>query len=553
MEILARLLNRLLNQMSNWAWPALLLSLTFSLGIIAYAIPRGLDITDESVYVLLAQPEPDIKLSVIHTQWLFQQINWITNMSFGYRQLRGSRLLISFGAFAILAYTLYRERRKDKKTIWLIGGAALSLLLFAGNGRIMSLGYNSLNWTWGALLLAAAIQWTRPSKAIWTAVAMGLLLFLMWITKFTSAMLLGGLVLVLLPAWVKMPMNKWARSMAVALICFAASLFLAQSEGHPISPLDFWSNVNAETTGSHAAGSLLQKNLLEFATFYGPLLPVLILGMWSRIRAHEMGVLIRFLLPMATLGLAILDLMTLRQFNAGYWMLLGGLAVWNSVQCTDRRRQTVGALLLLAPAALITGTDVGWEGHLLPLSGFALLSAALTATDRSSWLATLAIPLILLPELVLHPYRQAPLAQCTETIDITKTGENLKVSPILFAYLSETRRIAERFPFPLIGTDRNCGEAMMTSAPIEGELLWSLESWNTRHAQSWTQHDTLLLALCNTNNQEFLQAQLPAHQWTFVDKVDRRPLLKEMGRYGWGIPEQNAFAVYYLLTRSNDR
>ncbi len=553
MESLARILNQMLSRLSNWAWPASLLSLVCSLGIIAYAIPHGLDITDESVYVLLAQPEPDIRLSVIHTQWLFQQIHWVTGGSFGYQQLRGLRVLISLCAFAILAYTLCCEQRKDTKSMWLIGGAALGLLLFAGNGRIMSLGYNSLNWTWGALLVAAAIQWTRPGKAPWMPFVMGVLLFLMWITKFPSAVLLGGLVLVLLPAWVRIPMKKWAKSIAMTLICFAAILVLTQSKGHPLSPMDFWSNVNAETTGSHKADSLLQRSLLEFATLYGLLLPFVILGIWSRIKTYEMGNLIRLLLPLAALGLAMLDLMTLRQFNAGYWMLLGGLAAWNCVQCTDRRRQTVGALLLLVPAALITGTDVSWEGHLLPLSGFALLSSALTASDRSSWLATLAIPLILLPELVLHPYRQAPLTQCTENITITRTGENLQVSPVMREYLSETRRITEQYPFPLIGTDRNCGEAMMTSAPIEGELLWSLESLNTRHAQSWNQHDTLLLALCNVNDQEFLQAQLPAHQWTYIAKVDRQSILKEMGRYGWGIPEQNAFAVYYLLTRTDER
>lgn len=341
--------------------------------------------------------------------------------------------------------------------------------------------------------------------------------------------------------------------MAVTLICSASILALAQSEGHPISPMNFWSNVNAETTGSHAADSLLLKSLMEFATFYGLLLPFVVLGMWSRIRTNEMRNLIRLMLPMSMLALAIIDLMTLRQFNTGYWMLSGGFAVWNCVQCKNRRLQTVGVFLLMAPAALITGTDVSWEGHLLPLCGFPLLSAALTAYDRSSWWATLAIPLILLPELVLHPYRQAPLTQCTETISVTRTGESIKVSPILHKYLSVTRRITEQFPFPLVGTDRNCGEAMMTSAPVEGELLWSLESWNTRHAQSWNRHDTLLLALCNTNDQEYLRTQLPDHQWTYVDKVDRQPVLKEMGRYGWGIPEQNAFAVYYLLTRNNDR
>ena len=105
MESPARILNQLLIRLSDWAWPSLLLSLACSLGIIAYAIPRGLDITDESVYVLLAQPEPNIRLSVIHTQWLFQQIHWVTGMSFGYQQLRWLRLLLTLGAFSFLAHT----------------------------------------------------------------------------------------------------------------------------------------------------------------------------------------------------------------------------------------------------------------------------------------------------------------------------------------------------------------------------------------------------------------------------------------------------------------
>ena len=49
-------------------WPAL--SIVASLAIVGCAIPRGLDLTDESLYVLLAQTDTPRSLSVIHTQLL---------------------------------------------------------------------------------------------------------------------------------------------------------------------------------------------------------------------------------------------------------------------------------------------------------------------------------------------------------------------------------------------------------------------------------------------------------------------------------------------------
>lgn len=554
LECTARFLNQILGRLSYWALPALLFSLVFSLGVINYSIPRGFDITDESLSVLLTQPGPDISFSVIHTQLIFQQIHSITGWSFGYQQLRGIRLLLTLSVFVFLGYTLFNEKRKDTKTLWLFGGAATSLLLYTAVGHIHTLGYNVLNWNLGALLLATAIQWTRPGNATWKPFAMGIQLYLIWITKFPSALLLAALTMVLLPAGIKMPLKKWIVSLAVTASCFISLLWLTRTVGHPIYPLDFLSFVKAETTGSHTANSVLPFSLNEFAIHYGLLLPFLLLGKYIRPKATQLGCTIRYTLPLVIISLSIIEWLVLkRQYNDAHWILTGGLAALNIMRCTNRRLQIIGILLVLTPAALTIGTNVPWRHHLLPLSCFALLSAGLTSSDRSSWIAALAIPILVFSELILHTYRQAPLSQCTENITITRTGESIIISPILHEYLSETRRITKQYPFPLVGTDRNCGEAMMTSAPNEGELLWSLESWNTRHTQSWNQHDTLLIALCNVNDQEFLEAQLPAHQWTFLDKVDRRPILKEMERYKREIPEQNAFAVYYLLTRTDDR
>ena len=66
--------------------------------IVVYAIPRGLDITDESLYVLLAQAEPTFNISVIHTQLLFKIAVGLFGIEWGITDEIGSHSPVGLSA-----------------------------------------------------------------------------------------------------------------------------------------------------------------------------------------------------------------------------------------------------------------------------------------------------------------------------------------------------------------------------------------------------------------------------------------------------------------------
>lgn len=549
MESPARVIQQLISWNEKMAWPFVLASLTASLAIILYAIPRGIDITDESLYVLMSQPDPDIKLSVIHTQLIFQWIHGVSGWSPGYQSLRWIRLLLTLFSFAFLGNTAARGQKNSSKSLFTIGSMALGLFLFSGNGRIFSLGYNAMNWTWGILILTTTIAWIRDQRS-WPPITIGILLYLAWITKFPSAVILTGITLLILPFLSRMNKKSWAFGLFISTGTLALLIAISSTTGHSISPLSLWTSTQAETSGSHQADSLLKHSFFEVIKYYGMLLPSLLFGWWTKPKQETLDTSwISPLLAMGIVALAVADLMTLRQFNSGYWFLAGSLACWQCVQSDNRKNTMIAAGILLTPVALTLGTDVGWEGHMLPLTGLPIIAALLVGAPRSLWVAAVAVPLVMLPELVLHPYRQAPLAQCTESITLQRTKETITVSPTVTEYLRRSHELISKYNHPLLGTDRNFAETLLSSSPIEGEILWSTESWNVRHSQAWQQHDTLLLALCNSNDKPFYQRQLSGYNWQFVGKVDRRSILKEQGRFGWGIPDQNMYVSYHILTK----
>ena len=163
-------------------------------------------------------------------------------------------------------------------------------------------------------------------------------------------------------------------------------------------------------------------------------------------------------------------------------------------------------------------------------------------------LASLAVPLLILPDIALHPYRQTAANLTTETVFIQGTNESIRVSPAVAHYLDSIRVITSPYSAPLVGSDRFYGEMMAHGPENVGSLLWSSESLSEVHIQDWTRHDTLLFGLCNRTELALFQNAMTEFKWKPIGTVDRRPYLKQTGRYGWGIPEQNAHVDVYLLT-----
>jgi len=530
-------------------WPSL--SIVASLAIVGYAIPRGLDLTDESLYVLLAQTDTPRSLSVIHTQLLFQGLEAFTGITVGIQGLRIARLILLLCSMGWLTWVLSGTVESRKKTLFALSALAFAFLQYTGNGRIFSLGYNAMNWAWGAWFIASWIRWTRDGKP-WAPLGLGVALALMWITKFPSAVIMGGLGILLAVLHPNMDTRSILRAVGLALIPFLGIMVLAPWGGHEVWPWSYLDTMASSQDDKHATDSLLLHSLVQIAKTHLPLLLIAILGFLTRRHPSKESLdhAVTFLLSAAFVGLASVDLLTLRNFRVGYWLLAASLLTWGLVRTEDRAHRLGGTLLLLAPIGLTMGTDVGWPGHLMPISGLMLMSAQWLSPTRWISLTSLAIPLLILPDIALRPYRQAAVTQATEDAFIHGTDESIEVSPATRHYLDSLGILTAPYRVPMIGSDRFYGEMLAHGPENVGTLLWSAESMSPNHTQDWVQHDSLLFGLCNRTELSLFQEALQPFQWELLGTVDRRPYLRQTGRYGWGIPEQNAQVDVYLLTQA---
>ena len=527
------------------------MSILASLTIVGYAIPRGLDLTDESLYVLLAQTDTPRSLSVIHTQLLFQGLEAFTGITLGIQGLRIARLILLLFSMGWLTWVLSGTVDSRKKALFALSALAFAFLQYTGNGRIFSLGYNAMNWAWGAWFLASWILWIRDGKP-WAPLGLGVALALMWITKFPSAVIMGGLGILLAALHPNMDTQRIFRAVGLALIPFLGIMVLAPWGGHEVWPWSYLETLAASQDDKHATDSLLLHSLVQIAKAYQSLILVAIPGFLTRRHPSKAKLdhIVTFLLSAAFVGLASVDLLALRNFREGYWLLAASLATWGLVRTENPAHRLGGTLLLLTPVGLTMGTDVGWHNHLMPISGLMLMSALWLSNTRWISLTSLAIPLLILPDIALHPYRQSAINQATEAAVFQGTSESIWVSPAVQNYLDSICMLTAPHPVPLVGSDRFYGEMLAHGPENVGTLLWASESLSPDHSRNWIQHDSLLFGLCNRNELSFFQEALEPFQWERLGTVDRRPYLKQTGRFGGGIPVQNSQVDVYLLTQT---
>lgn len=523
------------------------LSIAVSLAVVGFAIPRGLDLTDESLYVLLAQPDAPRFLSVIHTQLIFHTIHALTGWSAGIQGLRIARLCLLLTSTLWLANSFNDPHSKSHShRTFLLGALAFAFLQYTGNGRIFSLGYNAMNWAWGAWFVGCWIRWVRDERR-WAPLGMGCALALMWLTKFPSALLLGGLGFCM-AAWQSgQPIHQLTWAFAKACLPIATLFFLAPMGGHDVLPWTFWSQLITSTDAHHATDSLLIQSGRQALQFYGPVALCGALGVWGRRHGQTSSITqtVWALVVAASILLALADVVTLRHFRLGHWLLAAGAFAGLLGLEEDPVKRRLGIFFLLTPIALTTGTNVHWTGHLMPLTGWMWMGALWLGPSRPLVLATLCVPWLLLPDIALHPYRQAPLQEASTAV----TLDGIHLSSTVASYLDSVHHVTSAYPFPMVGSDRFFGEMLLHGSVPEGELLWASESLSDGHIASWSKQDTLVFGLCNSTEKEFFESALTPFQWTSIGRVNRTGYLSESARFSWGIPPQNAHVEFFLLTK----
>jgi hypothetical protein len=158
---------------------------------IIFAIPRGFDISDEGMYVLLADPNQQNLGGVFNYDLIFKLIFKLTGLEFGIKGLRVLRLISYFlGAFGLATFwkNIQNENRISA-TIFLLALAGL----FAGYGFLpATLSYNSISVVAVSLWLGIVSREELNGKQ-W--LLLGLVFLTLFYSKITVCFLLGFLTI----------------------------------------------------------------------------------------------------------------------------------------------------------------------------------------------------------------------------------------------------------------------------------------------------------------------------------------------------------------------
>ena len=251
-------------------------ALTATVSMLLYAIPRGLDLTDESLSILFSQPDSPLHLSAIHSQVLFDVGHQILGLEWNIIGLRTCRLFLALSSGALLGAAVQRHRSENSALEGALIGATFGLLQYTGNGHVSGMTYNAILW-FSATSIAALLLSLRPRTPLWRLVAMGVFGFAVWVCKFPAAVCL--LFLSLLWIWFQVE-SKRDRLVATALLILTPALLTAllSSADHAISPLDFLSVLQQPSQGGHGSGNILVHSAIQAILTYGALIPAFAAG-----------------------------------------------------------------------------------------------------------------------------------------------------------------------------------------------------------------------------------------------------------------------------------
>jgi hypothetical protein len=158
-----------------------------SIVAIIFAMPRGFDISDEGLYVLLADPNQENIGGIFNYDLFFKVIYKFTGLEFGIIGLRIIRLISYFiGAYGLaLFWKNFFESQRLSSSIFLLALAGL----FAGYGFLPpTLSYNSIS-------VVAVCIWlgiiSNPSLGPKSWLFLGLIFLVLFYSKITACLLLG--------------------------------------------------------------------------------------------------------------------------------------------------------------------------------------------------------------------------------------------------------------------------------------------------------------------------------------------------------------------------
>ncbi len=452
------------------------------------AAGRGLDATDEGLYLLLSSPVDYSYFSLIHYNLLFGHLHDLFGLAVDIFSLRYLRIIGTIAGSLILWNGLrqwmpLRRRGIDTLVFLLMAG----WLNYTAVGSIQTPGYNALAFFGAQYFVGIYLLWWRSPKA-WQAMLLGVVVFVLWITKFTVAVVLPLVSMVMFALHVyfhrsasrKVLFRKMFVHSALMIVVAAILIAVHLALGYKVSPADYIEYLRLNPDAGHSVKELIiatakHKFQLLGAMSAGAVAAVLTQSYVQTQRRMKAALLN----SAAAVLLLFLVMWTGVALSWGLFLVFGSAFLAASLLVRRKRywnEWPVIVWLVFVPLIVAFGTN-----NPITLSTMVMLQFPLAAVfmlDRLTTVLTGAflavfVPLAVWSAVFTDPYRQAPLRNCTEAIEVPYTERTLLVTPEAAAYYGEVRTILSRVETPyVIGSARFMSEVYLSDKQYPGRILW---------------------------------------------------------------------------------
>ncbi|UJP64158.1 hypothetical protein [Mongoliitalea daihaiensis] len=242
-----------------YSWTSLIAALI----IIILAIPRGLDFSDEGLYLLMTVPSQENIQRLLNYDLFFKVWHKLTDREFSMQELRVIRLivcLITWATFAKILKILHKLHQS-----WQTPVLGLSVLI-SYTFLPQSLSYNHLTVMLGVSLLLFFIRWIHYQSISFVQILLvGILLALLLYVKAPAALALGILSSLLIYR-IKPNLYLYIPALLIPFILFEFYLFVYLGESR------FWELFKSLGLGdrlTHYSMVHLTKTLLIGGLWFG--------------------------------------------------------------------------------------------------------------------------------------------------------------------------------------------------------------------------------------------------------------------------------------------
>ena len=471
------------------------LLIPINLGFIAFLIyvaDKGIDLTDEGLYLMFANPEQEINGMTTYNL-LFKPFYFLFNLKFSIFALRILRLFLLITAALNLWRTIskvYFEGKLDTLfNYMLVILAVFPTYLFGPQ----TLSYNSITLILSLFATSAIILLTKFPERKLIIFKLSLILFGIYTAKFPTAFLLVGLtcILYVYQYWKtkEKAYIKGGLFFILGLISSFSILFFIFPETNITTILG---NITQAHHESHSFGDML----IGWSVGLTKAVPFLLIGYFGGKILDSKSTYNSFYYALLTLLVFVNiyiwswqnESVSLRLTMFSFFLL--GTIFYGFSKRFKNENIILLTILIFLPFAIYLGTNVPPLIYfkivvIFPLFLIIIFKNGIFKNGIILFLFCGLLAYEMRQELYRSPYRQDSIANCTEIIEYN--GSQHFVTPKVKQLLSDLNKVFEQSPVQseyVFSVSRLLGELVLTGKKFPSNPLWSfneLKTWSNKH------------------------------------------------------------------------